>query len=115
MGEADERQEVRAGTLRERRVAELRARVRRWAIWRCLFGVVFAVGAVAHVLGPVPVDRTSVLWASILVVLSAFHVAIGVRAIARLRQWPANVWQVVTFGWGAGTTVLVMYLLRRGG
>lgn len=115
MAEAEHGADGPTGPLRDRRIAQLRARVRRWALWRCGFGVVFAIGAVAHVLGPLPIERSSVLWASILVVLSAFHIGIGLRALTRLRRWPPNLWQVVTLGWGAGATALVMYLLRRGG
>lgn len=100
---------------RDVRAAQLRARVHRWGLIRCGFGLLFAIGASAHVMGPVPVVRSSVLWASILVVLSGFHVGIGLRALGRVHGWSANLWQVATLGWGGAVTAVVAYLLRRSG
>src|SRR5258708_27596917 len=73
-------------TLRHVRAAQLRARARRGAIGRIMLGMVFLVGALAYARAPDRHSRSSLLWMTMLLVLSTAYVALGVRTLGRVRR-----------------------------
>jgi hypothetical protein len=100
-------------SLRHVRAAQLRARAIRWAIGKSVLGMVFLVGALSYAFGPAPHDPTSVTWMGLLVVLSTFHIGLGLRTFSRANRRAARVWFPATLLWGVLSAVLLQILLRR--
>ena len=73
-------------SLRQVRAAQLRARATRWAVGRVLLGSVFLIGALAYARAPDRHERASLLWMTALLILSTLDVALGLRALARVRR-----------------------------
>ena len=98
--------------LRHVRAAQLRGRARRAAILKIMFGMIFLVGALAYARAPDRHDQRSLLWMTLLLVMSTGYVAIGVRGLGRLRRgWP-RWWVAVAVVWGLLATLVVGFLLR---
>jgi len=102
----------REPTLRHVRAAQLRARARRGAIGRIMLGMVFLVGALAYARAPDRHSRSSLLWMTMLLVLSTAYVALGVRTLGRVRRRWQRVWLAAAALWGVLATVVVGFLLR---
>lgn len=102
-----------ASQLRHLRAAQLRARVVRGALVRLAFGTVFLVGALAHALSPERHSGSSVMWMTVLVLMSTVNVGLGLRALARLRRPRWRQWVPATGAWGILSVVLLALLLRR--
>ena len=98
--------------LRYVRAAQLRARVIRAAIGKTTLGMVFLVGALAYARAPDRHDRESLLWMTGLLILSTLNVALGLRALVRVRRRAPRLWIAATAAWGLLSTVLVGFLLR---
>lgn len=99
--------------LRHLRAAQLRARVIRGGIVKLAFGTIFLVGALAHALSPERHERSSVLWTTVLVLMSTINVATGLRALARARRLRGRPWLPAAGVWGLLAIVLLGLLLRR--
>jgi len=99
-------------SLRQVRAAQLRARATRWAVGRVLLGSVFLIGALAYARAPDRHERASLLWMTALLILSTLDVALGLRALARVRRRSARLWVAATVAWGVLATLLVGFLLR---
>jgi len=99
-------------TLRQVRAAQLRTRVIRGAIGRVVLGTVFLVGALAYARAPDHLQQRNILWMTGLLVLSTADVALGLRALARVKRRPARLWITATAAWGLLSTVLIGFLLR---
>lgn len=97
----------------EIRAARLRARALRGGIVKLAFGSVFLIGALAHALSPGRHDRDSLVWMTLLLIMSTANVALGLRAISRGRRLSARAAQVAAAAWGLLAVVLVGLLLRR--
>ena len=102
----------REASLRHVRAAQLRARARRGAIGRIIFGMVFLVGALAYARAPDHHSRSSLLWMTILLVMSTSYVALGVRTLGRVRRRGQRLWVAAAALWGVLATVVVGFLLR---
>ena len=102
----------RAG-LREVRAAQLRGRVVRWAIGKIAFGMLFLIGAMSYTLAPEPRATSTALWMALLVVLSTFHIGLGLRALSRVRGRAARLWLPATLTWGLLATVMLRILTDR--
>jgi hypothetical protein len=100
------------GSLRHVRAAQLRAKALRWAIGRVVLGSVFLIGALAYSLAPDRHDRTSVFWMSLLLVMSTYYVAVGLRSIARVRHRPRRLWIAASAAWGGLSLALLVILMR---
>jgi hypothetical protein len=99
--------------LRVVRAAQLRARVARRAVGQIALGSTFLVGALAFARAPDRAARGSVLWMTMLLVLSALDVGLGLRALARLRRPRGGaLWLAATAAWGLLSTLVVGFLLR---
>jgi heme/copper-type cytochrome/quinol oxidase subunit 3 len=98
--------------LRHVRAAQLRSRAIRGAIGKVVLGTVFLVGALAYARAPDHQLQTSLLWMTGLLLLSTGNVALGLRALARVRRRPARLWVAATMAWGLLSTVLIGFLLR---
>ena len=101
-------------SLRHVRAAQLRARATRQAILQMLLGTVFLIGALSYARAPDHHDQTNMAWMSGLLVLSTLDVALGVRALVRLRLrrrfgW---IWMAATGAWALLSIVVVAVLLR---
>lgn len=94
------------------RAAQLRAQARRGAIGRIILGMVFLVGALAYARAPDRHSRGSLLWMTGLLILSTADVALGVRALSRLRRRGQTLWVAAAALWGVLATVVVGFLLR---
>jgi heme/copper-type cytochrome/quinol oxidase subunit 3 len=99
--------------LRHLRAAQLRARVVRGALVRLAFGTVFLIGAIAHALSPERHSNSSVLWMTLLSLMSTVNVGLGLRALARLRRPRWRQWIPAAGAWGLLSVVLLALLLRR--
>jgi heme/copper-type cytochrome/quinol oxidase subunit 3 len=99
-------------TLRQVRAAQLRTRVIRGAIWNVILGMVFLVGALSYARNPDHLQQKNILWMTGLLILSSVYLAIGLRALARVKRRPARLWIAATAAWGLLSTVLVGFLLR---
>jgi hypothetical protein len=99
--------------LRHLRAAQMRARVVRGALVRLAFGTVFLIGALAHALSPQRHDSSSVLWMTMLSLMSTINVGLGLRALARLRRPRWRHWLPAAGAWGALSIILLALLLRR--
>jgi hypothetical protein len=95
------------------RAAQLRARAFRFGIGKSAFGSLFLMGALAYALAPDRHSSTSLTWMAALVVLSTFHVGLGLRTIARARRRAQRLWLPMTLAWGILATVLLKFLLRQ--
>jgi hypothetical protein len=95
------------------RAARLRAVATRWAIGKTAFGMVFLLGAMAHALGPGHRSQTSMLWASLLVVLSTLHIGLGLRGFARVRWRGTRLWMLMTGAWGILSAVMLGIVSER--
>jgi hypothetical protein len=95
------------------RAAQLRTRVVRWAIGRIAFGMLFLIGALSYTLTPDPRATSAALWMAMLVVLSTFHIGLGLRALSRVRGRGARLWLAATLAWGLLGTVLLRILTDR--
>jgi hypothetical protein len=104
---------ARKSSLREVRAAQLRAVALRWAIGKSALGTLFLIGALSHALGPAPRAQDTTLWMALLVVLSTFHVGLGLRTFARVRRKAARLWLPATLAWGLLATVLLRILGTR--
>ena len=78
-----------------------------------MFGTVFLVGALAHALSPARHDRTSLLWMTLLLLMSTINVALGLRSVARARRQQGRAAAVAAGEWGVLALVVVGLLLRR--
>jgi hypothetical protein len=94
------------------RAAQLRARATRRAIGQILLASVFLVGALAFARAPDRLARGSVLWMTLLLVLSMLDVGLGLRTLARLRRRAPRLWLAATAAWGLLSTLVVGILLR---
>jgi hypothetical protein len=101
------------GQLRHLRAAQLRARVVRGALVRLSFGTVFLIGALGHAWSPERHSSSSVLWMTLLSLMSTVNVGLGLRALARLRRPRWRPWMPATCAWGVLSVVLLALLLRR--
>jgi hypothetical protein len=99
-------------TLRQVRAAQLRTRVIRGAIGRVVLGTVFLIGALAYARAPDHKLQSNILWMAGLLVMSTANVALGLRALARVKRRPARLWIAATAAWGLLSTVLIGFLLR---
>jgi hypothetical protein len=98
--------------LRVVRAAQLRARATRHALGQIALGSVFLVGALAYARAPDRTARGSVLWMTMLLVLSMLDVGLGLRTLARLRRRAARLWIAATAAWGLLSTLVIGFLLR---
>ena|SRR5581483_467795 len=101
-----------ATVLRQVRAAQLRTRVIRGAIGRVVLGSVFLVGALAYARAPDHLEQRNILWMTGLLILSTGNVALGLRALARVKHRPARLWIAAAVAWGLLSTVLIGFLLR---
>jgi hypothetical protein len=95
------------------RAAKLRARAVRGGLVKLAFGTVFLIGALAHALSPERHASMSVLWMTLLLIMSTVNVALGLKAIARARRMTARGATLAAAAWGVLALVLVGLLLRR--
>ena len=102
----------RSSQLRHVRAAQLRSRAIRGAIGKVVLGTVFLVGALAYARAPDHHLQASLFWMTGLLLLSTGYVALGLRALARVRRRPARLWIAATTAWGLLSTVLIGFLLR---
>jgi hypothetical protein len=100
-------------SLKHVRAAQLRAKAVRWAIGKSVLGSVFLVGALSYALGPTPKESSSVSWMALLVVMSTFHVGLGLRTFAKANRKLARYWLPATLAWGALSVALLKILLDR--
>jgi hypothetical protein len=98
--------------LRVVRAARLRTRAARQAIGQVALGSVFLVGALAFARAPDRAAGGSVLWMTLLLVLSMLDVGLGLRTLARLRRKGARLWLAATAAWGLLSTLVIGFLLR---
>ena len=98
------------------RAAQLRARATRQAIIQMLLGTVFLIGALAYARAPDRHAQANLAWMAGLLVLSTLDVALGLRALARLRlrRRTSWVWMVATGAWGAAVDRRAGRVLLRG-
>lgn len=99
-------------SLRQVRAAQLRTRAIRGAIIQVILGTVFLVGALAYARAPDHHQQRNILWMTGLLVLSTAYVALGLRALARVKRRPARLWIAASGAWGLLSTVLIGFLLR---
>jgi hypothetical protein len=102
----------RSPSLRQVRAAQLRTRAIRGAIGKVILGMVFLIGALAYARAPDHHDQQNLLWMTGLVVLSTADMALGLRALARVKRRPARLWIAATAAWGFLSTVVIGFLLR---
>jgi hypothetical protein len=95
------------------RAARLRARAVRGGLIKLAFGTVFLIGALAHALSPERHLSMSVLWMTLLLIMSTANVALGLKAIARSRRMTARGATLAAAAWGVLALLLVGLLLRR--
>ena len=93
--------------------ARLRARATRAGLVKLAFGTVFLIGALAHALSPARHDRVSLLWMTLLLIMSTLNVGTGLRSMARARRRRGRTAVAVATAWGLSALVVVGLLLRR--
>jgi hypothetical protein len=93
--------------------ARLRARAVRGGLVKLAFGTVFLIGALAHALSPARHDRVSLLWMTLLLIMSTLNVGTGLRSMARARRRRGRTAVAVATAWGLFALVVVGLLLRR--
>jgi hypothetical protein len=113
-GDSAPAQAAGARSLRHVRAAQMRVRATRQAIIQMLLGTVFLIGALSYARAPDRHDQTNLAWMSGLLVLSTLDVALGVRALVRLRlrRRLAWVWTAATGAWALLSIVVIAVLLR---
>jgi hypothetical protein len=99
-------------SLKQVRLAQLRARALRGGIGKAALGSVFLVGALAYARAPDHGSQQSRVWMSLLLVMSAFNVGLGLRTIARVRRRSARLWIAATAAWAILSTTVVAFLVR---
>jgi hypothetical protein len=99
--------------LREVRAAQLRGRVVRWAITRIALGALFLIGAMSYTVAPEPRASSTALWMAMLVIVSTFHIGLGLRALSRVRDRGTRLWLPATLAWGVLATVVLRILIDR--
>ena len=106
---------AQSGTVRlsQLRAAKLRARAVRGGLIKLTFGTVFLIGALAHALSPERHDGMSVLWMTLLLMMSTINVALGLKSLARSRRLTSRAATLAAATWGVLALVLVGLLLRR--
>ncbi|HEY4187369.1 MAG TPA: hypothetical protein VGP07_20000 [Polyangia bacterium] len=95
------------------RAARLRTRAVRGGIVKLAFGTVFLIGALAHALSPARHESMSVLWMTLLSIMSTMNVALGLKSVARARRLTARAANAAAIAWGLLAVVLLGLLLRR--
>lgn len=100
-------------SLRQVRLAQLRARAVRWAIGRVALGSAFLAGALGYARAPDRHSDGSAIWMSLLLVMSTLYLALGLRMLARVRRRAAWLWMAATAAWGLSALAVVMFLLRQ--
>lgn len=100
-------------SLRQVRVAQLRARAVRWAIGKSVLGIVFLLGALSYAWGPMRHESSSALWMALLVVLSTFNVGLGLRTFSRVNRAAGRLWFPATLAWGLLSAALLRILQGR--
>jgi hypothetical protein len=98
---------------REVRAAQLRGRVVRWAITRIALGALFLIGAMSYTVAPEPRASSTALWMAMLVIVSTFHIGLGLRALSRVRDRGTRLWLPATLAWGLLATVVLRLLIDR--
>jgi len=93
--------------------ARLRARAARGGLVKLAFGTVFLIGALAHALSPARHDKVSLLWMTLLLIMSTLNVGAGLRSMARARRRRGRAALAVATAWGLSALVVVGLLLRR--
>jgi len=93
--------------------ARLRARAARGGLVKLAFGTVFLIGALAHALSPARHDKVSLLWMTLLLIMSTLNVGAGLRSMARARRHRGRAALAVATAWGLSALVVVGLLLRR--
>jgi hypothetical protein len=101
-------------SLRHVRAAQMRTRATKQAIVQMLLGTVFLIGALSYARAPDRHAQGNLAWMSGLLVLSTLDLALGVRALVRLRLrrrlgW---IWMAATAAWGLLALTLLAVLLR---
>jgi len=77
------------------------------------FGTVFLIGALAHALSPARHERVSLLWMTLLLIMSTLNVGTGLRSMARARRRRGRAAVAVAAAWGLSALVVIGLLLRR--
>src|SRR5262245_29530884 len=103
----------RGGGLPEVDAARERARAVRRGIYNWLLGTVFLLGALLHAYAPPPSPPSSAAWMAFLVVLSSFHVGMGLRIFSIARGRGRRLWLPAALLWGLLATILLRILSRR--
>lgn len=93
--------------------ARLRARAARGGLVKLVFGTVFLIGALAHALSPARHERVSLLWMTVLLIMSTLNVGAGLRSMARARRRRGRTAVAVATAWGLSALVVIGLLLRR--
>jgi hypothetical protein len=93
------------------RAAQLRARAVRWAIGKIAFGMLFLIGAMSYTLAPDPRASSAALWMALLVLLSSFHIGLGLRVLTRVRGRGTRLWLPAALAWGALATAMLRILI----
>jgi succinate dehydrogenase hydrophobic anchor subunit len=88
----------------------LRGRAIRWAIGKSALGTIFLIGALSYAFGPAPTSSSSRLWMTLLVVLSTFHMGLGLRTFAKVRRRALRLWWVGAVVWAGLATILLRLL-----
>lgn len=112
-GRDDDDGAVDRAPLHHLRAAQLRARAVRGGLVKLGFGSVFLVGALAHALSPERHDQSSLIWITLLSIMSTANVGLGLRSIARARRVRGRAWLALAGSWGLLAIVLLGLLLRR--
>ena len=99
--------------LNDLRAARLRARAVRAGVVKLALGTVFLIGALAHALSPERHASISLLWMTLLLIMSTMNVALGLKSVARTRRLTARTAAAAAAAWGVLALVLVGLLLRR--
>jgi hypothetical protein len=102
-----------APALKEVRAAQLRAKAVRWAITRIAFGMLFLIGAMSYTLAPDPRSGAAAIWMALLVLLSSFHIGLGLRVLARVRGRGLRLWLPAALAWGVLATAMLRILVGR--
>jgi hypothetical protein len=102
-----------AAPLRHLRAAQLRTRAVRGGLIKLALGTVFLVGALAHALSPQRHEQSSLLWITVLSLMSTINVALGLRLLSRARRLRGRTSVLVVWAWGVLAVLLMGLLLRR--
>jgi hypothetical protein len=102
-----------AAPLRHLRAAQLRTRAVRGGLVKLALGSVFLVGALAHALSPQRHEQSSLLWITVLSLMSTINVALGLRLLSRARRLSGRTSALVVAAWGLLAVLLMGLLLRR--